>query len=116
MPDLDWSNVHDDATFAYDDFLTRMTISLDCNSDAELQHLRYRQRIEAHKTGYTADIDCLLIIEHLLLSRLVTAICEGCFGRYGCHMCNPPMPDDGYALNREIEEERLGRPLFPNEY
>jgi hypothetical protein len=51
--------------------------------------------------------------------------CDGCCAsdtrachRGGCDMCEPyPFWEaEAEAYNREYEEERLGRPLFPNEY
>lgn len=120
MPDLDWSNVHNDVDFAYGDFLNRLFITLDRHSSPELQHLRYRQRIEVHKHNHVADIDCLLMIESILLTRLATTLCEGCLGRTGCDICCPPnfTPADMYPEYDPdtAHYERFGRPAFPNEY
>lgn len=65
--------------------------------------------------------------ERDLFDAGVITECEYEFGPHDDHsdcerimaeMANPGGADDGYAgaYNRELEEERLGRPLFPNEY
>lgn len=115
MNDLDWSNVHADASFAYDEFLNRMMNTFDSKDTVELERLRYFHRIEVHAHYHVADIDLLRVLDYLLLGRLATSLCEGCFGRTGCDMCNPPDFADEFDYQTD-HYERFGRPAFPNEY
>lgn len=118
MPDLDFSNVHADARVNYDDMLHRLFVTLDRHDVPTLERLRYKMRVEA-QSGFPFDVDSLRMIETILLSRLVTTLCEGCLGRTGCDMCNPPDYSylDDYGFDRQTAHfERFGRPEFPNEY
>lgn len=122
MPNLDWSNVHADADFEYNDFLNRMWTEFEHRDTVTLEHLRYSQRrwvVNGHDT--VADIDLLRMLDEVLLRRLATTLCEGCLGRTGCDMCRPPnwsMSDmyPGYDDGADAHFERFGRPEFPNEY
>lgn len=114
--DLDMGDVMADAAAMRDEFLHQMWLEFDRKSDVELNEVLYKVGPTA-RGGNEYSILVTDCINHIMLSRTVTTLCEGCFDRTGCDMCCPPdfdwMAD---AYNREAEENMLGRPLFPNEW
>lgn len=115
MKDLDMSDVLADAEDQKADYYNKLWIALECNSDEELGKVIYDYGIEARE-GRHFSMDVLRMAETIRLTRIATTLCEGCLDRTGCDMCCPPDFDDYYGINREAEENMLGRPLFPNEY
>lgn len=116
MRDLDMSDVLRDADDMHSQYLNTMYNEFDVKTDPELGELRYKAGTLARE-GNIYAIEAVEMIDHILLGRIATSLCEGCLDRTGCDMCCPPdfdwMAD---AYNREAEENMLGRLLFPNEY
>lgn len=117
MRDLDMSDVLADAQRMQDVYYDQLLHDLDTLEDAELDQTLYQHGIQA-RAGREFSMDVVQIIGYIRLTRINTTLCEGCLDRYGCDVCCPPTYMDwvGDAMNRDAEEEMLGRPLFPNEY
>lgn len=120
MKDLDWSDVEADADRMRDAQYNEQWLTFERMDDDELERLRYHMSITARSTDFSWTIDCLRMIDLLLLFRHTT-LCEGCLDRTGCDMCNPFDPYDFASAfmtsdDADAHFERFGRPAFPNEY
>lgn len=118
MKDLDMSDVIADGERMYQELIDMMYVEFNRDSDEELAHKRYKVGSLAREGNFYA-IDATLVINHLLLTRTVTTLCEGCLDRTGCDMCCPPdFTEYDYPEYDEqtAHFERFGRPAFPNEY
>lgn len=117
MNDLDWSDVVADGERMFDEFLVALadadTVSLQVN--------RYDYGPDARR----GDPHAIAVVE--TCDYLIPKPCYREFGDHDhdvveCSRILHDMSggDDGSwyadALNREAEENMLGRPLFPNEY
>lgn len=119
MRDLDMGDVMADASDMRDQYYNQIFNDLDRRFTPELEELRYKLGIQA-RGGNSFSQDVLGMLDHIMLTRTVTTLCEGCLGRTGCDMCCPP----DFSLSDMYPEydpqtdhyERFGRPEFPNEY
>lgn len=118
MRDLDMSDVLEDANRLEQDYYDYMYRTHELADTPTLEQWRYQLGIVARETSFPGTIMQLRMIDDILLSRLVTTLCEVCLGRTGCDMCNPDysyLYDDGYDM-QHAHYEQFGRPAFPNEY
>lgn len=117
MRDLDMSDVFDDAANAESRFMDSVLIEMDRLSDDQLRETRYKLGIAARRPvpdQYALRV--IIGVDRILLSRTVTAICECCFGRTGCDMCQPYEFTDWGTIDQDAHFEKFGYPAFPNEY
>lgn len=91
--DLDMSDVEADANYHRQMLVEGMLVEFDRKDTPELEEMRYKIG-ESARQGNEYSILALRTLDHLLTGRIITHLCEGCWGRWGCDMCCPPTFDD----------------------